>query len=75
MAPGGYPSVNHRVPVMNLKNPYRGAKGMKAQMVPQTLARAIDSCRNKKNWIGYSREAFRRGRLRTVDLHVLFFTF
>jgi hypothetical protein len=37
---------------MNLKNPYRGAKGMKAQMVPQTLARAIDSCRNKKlDWL------------------------
>jgi hypothetical protein len=47
---------------MNLKNPYRGAKGMKAQMVPQTLARAIDSCRNKKNWIGYSREAFQKGK-------------
>jgi hypothetical protein len=60
---------------MNLKNPYRGAKGMKAQMVPQTLARAIDSCRNKKTGLVTAGKPFRRGRLSTVDLLVLFFIF
>jgi hypothetical protein len=56
---------------MNLKNPYRGAKGMKAQMVPQTLDRAIDSCRNKKTGLVTAGKPYRRGRLDTVDLLVL----